>query len=320
MAKIARFNGNLRAFGADAVGTERTVFGDELTQSDVLDDNLTADFFRGWGILAPGEKPPKQFFNGMTFSVSQILAYLHQMGIAEWNTNQEYHQGARAIGSDFSLYKLESVSDTGTDPVGDLTGAWVSDDISRYLGSGDFYTDSGAANAYVLTPTTGKVGPSGYSDGMRVRFIANNNNTGIAVTVNVNGLGVKSIVRANGSAPYADLIDGRTEIVFDLGNDRFELVDSDHAMISTAGYQKFSNGIVIQWGISTGVTSGSSVPITFPIAFPNDVFRISVTGRSSTFTSSLSGIVANETATGFDLGSFSSVGLTRSYDWIAIGY
>ena len=89
MAKINRYNGNVQAFGSTATGAERTVFGDELTQSDTLDNNITADYLRGWGILAPGSKPPKQFFNGIHFTQSQFVAYLHQMGVAEWNGEQE---------------------------------------------------------------------------------------------------------------------------------------------------------------------------------------------------------------------------------------
>jgi hypothetical protein len=41
MAKITRYSGDFKAFGIDAQGTERTVFGG-VTQSDVLTDNLTS--------------------------------------------------------------------------------------------------------------------------------------------------------------------------------------------------------------------------------------------------------------------------------------
>jgi len=51
MGKIDRYNGNLEAFAADALSTERTIFGD-TAQSDTLDDNITTDFLRGWGLSA----------------------------------------------------------------------------------------------------------------------------------------------------------------------------------------------------------------------------------------------------------------------------
>jgi hypothetical protein len=139
MAKIARYNGDLKAFGADSLGTERTVFGDELTQSDTLDANITADYLRGWGILGAGEKPPKQFFNGMTFTVSQLLAYLHQMGVAEWNVNQEYHADSIATRSGL-LYQSKTNTNTGNDPATDTTN-WklVSEVVNQnFIINGDF--------------------------------------------------------------------------------------------------------------------------------------------------------------------------------------
>jgi len=54
MAKIDRYNGNLEAFAADALSTERTIFGD-TAQSNTLDANITADFLRGWGIVGVNE-------------------------------------------------------------------------------------------------------------------------------------------------------------------------------------------------------------------------------------------------------------------------
>ncbi|OQY25511.1 MAG: hypothetical protein B6244_14945 [Candidatus Cloacimonetes bacterium 4572_55] len=118
MAKINRLDGNVEAFGSSAVGVERTVFGDETTQSDTLDENVTADFKRGWGILAAGAKPPKQFFTGLAFTIMQFVAYLHQIGVPEWNNNQEYHTGSFAnVGG--ILYVSQTDTNTGNDPSAD---------------------------------------------------------------------------------------------------------------------------------------------------------------------------------------------------------
>jgi hypothetical protein len=86
----------------------------------------------------------------------------------------------------------------------------------------DFFTDSGVADAYVLSGSFGMVSPDAYVDGMLVRFIAGNTNTG-ASTVNVSGIGVKNIKLSNGTDPKAGDIDGRLELVYDLANDWFEL-------------------------------------------------------------------------------------------------
>ena len=70
--------------------------------------------------------------------------------------------------------------------------------IAIYAAGGDFYTDSGAVNAYVLTPVGAKVSPSSYFDGMRIRFLPDTSNNS-ASTVNVNGIGAVSIKRPDGT-------------------------------------------------------------------------------------------------------------------------
>lgn len=70
--------------------------------------------------------------------------------------------------------------------------------ITGYAAAGHFYTDGGAANAYSLTAVGGKQGLhalSANTDGALVRFRPANNSTLAAPTVNVNGLGAKTITR-----------------------------------------------------------------------------------------------------------------------------
>lgn len=95
--------------------------------------------------------------------------------------------------------------------------------IAGYVANGTFYTDSGAADAYVLSVIGSKQAPPAYTDGFAVSFIAGNDNTG-ASTINVAGLGVKNIKLADGSDPDAGDISGRTQCVYDSGNDWFELI------------------------------------------------------------------------------------------------
>lgn len=95
MAKITRYQGDLEAFGSNAVGQERVIFGDtNATQSDDLTDNITAALLRGWGALALGNKPPREWFNSVHWVSTQLSAYLHQMGVAEWHVDQEYYGGS----------------------------------------------------------------------------------------------------------------------------------------------------------------------------------------------------------------------------------
>ena len=89
--------------------------------------------------------------------------------------------------------------------------------VAAYAAGADFYVDSGAADAYVLSAVGSKQAPEAYFNGMRVRFRPTNANTG-ASTINVNSLGVKNIKLADGSAdPLADDIGTATdtEAVYD---------------------------------------------------------------------------------------------------------
>lgn len=62
----------------------------------------------------------------------------------------------------------------------------------------DYFIDSGIADAYVLSITGNFKSPTQLFEGMKIRFKALHSNTG-ASTINVAGLGVKNIKRADGS-------------------------------------------------------------------------------------------------------------------------
>lgn len=88
------------------------------------------------------------------------------------------------------------ITNTGqTLSAGDLTQ--LIKGIAKYVASGTFYIDSGAANAYVLSNVDTLSTFGSYTDGMQCRFVADNTNTG-ASTVNVDGIGVVPIVKLNG--------------------------------------------------------------------------------------------------------------------------
>lgn len=123
MAEITR-PGNVQAFAFLATPGERTVFGDTV-QSDALADNLNSDFFAGWenGVDASGF-PPRQFFNAVGYTATQLIAYMFQRGIPQWDVAQEYYHPAFVTGSDNKLYA--SVQDnTGQDPTTDGGTNWI---------------------------------------------------------------------------------------------------------------------------------------------------------------------------------------------------
>ena len=123
MAKITRYNGNLLSFGVNSTGVNRTVFGD-TTQSDALDDNINADYLLGWEIVEVNEAPTKQDFNALGYTLGQLLAYLHQVGVAEWDAAQEYHTPSVTNRSGV-LYISQTNDNTGNDPATDDGTNWL---------------------------------------------------------------------------------------------------------------------------------------------------------------------------------------------------
>lgn len=94
--------------------------------------------------------------------------------------------------------------------------------IAVYAAGGDFYTDSGAADAYVLSAVGSKQSPPAYFNGMKIRFLPSNANTGPA-TVNVATLGVKSLVRTDGNPLVASDMQAGVPYSFqyDIGSGKF---------------------------------------------------------------------------------------------------
>ena len=90
---------------------------------------------------------------------------------------------------------------------------------ARYSSAGNFFTDSGTANAYVLSPVSpfkspvSSVATETYFNGMVIRFITPNPCSG-ASTVNVNNAGSKSLVKSSGSALTSGDIPANTEVEF----------------------------------------------------------------------------------------------------------
>ncbi len=114
----------------------------------------------------------------------------------------------------------QSLDATGTD-LSQMAKA-----AANYAAASDFYADTGAADAYVLAAIAPYQAATAYVDGMRVRFVPDNANTG-ASTVNVSALGAKDIKKTGGTVALAasDLPTARlVEITYLAGPDAFTLV------------------------------------------------------------------------------------------------
>ena len=122
---------------------------------------------------------------------------------------------------------------------------------ARYSSAGNFFTDSGTANAYVLSPVSpfkspvSSVATETYFNGMVIRFRAGNACSG-ASTVNVNNAGSKSLVKSSGSALTTGDIPANTEVEFVYNGTNFvQSLGKVPATTTTQGVAFLSNPITI---------------------------------------------------------------------------
>lgn len=113
--------------------------------------------------------------------------------------------------------------------------------IAIYVANGNFYSDGGAADAYVLSTIGGKQSITAYLDGVEINFIADNSNTG-ASTVNVNAIGVVDLRDSSGTALSGGEIQAGNFIkaVFNLVAGNFRLVLSN-ASLTNQGLTSYNS-------------------------------------------------------------------------------
>lgn len=136
MSKIARYQGNVRAFASDAQGLERTVFGG-TNQADDLTSQITASFLRGWGIVGASEHPSLEDFNAAMYAMSQFIAYQHQIGVPEWHSEQEYHIGSICTHDGESYQSLQNANVGSQPPSAKWTPVLTSKNGLSNLGLGE---------------------------------------------------------------------------------------------------------------------------------------------------------------------------------------
>jgi hypothetical protein len=109
---------------------------------------------------------------------------------------------------------------------------------ARYSSGGQFFTDSGTANAYVLSPVSPFKSPvssgagEGYFNGMIIIFRAGNANSG-ASTVNVNSAGVKNLKKANGTDVATGDILTNSDVTFRYDGTDFVKVENINQATAT---------------------------------------------------------------------------------------
>jgi hypothetical protein len=160
--KITRYNGDLAAFASAASVGNRFVFG-TMSASNDLTTNINSNFLAGWedGLDINGY-PTEQWFNAVSFTNGQLLAYLHQVGMAEYNAAQSYYIGSYCNYNGV-LYASQTDSNVGNTPssnpsqwrsVGASGLAW---DTTQTYNAGDFVSYAGVLYASLIANNSANI-------------------------------------------------------------------------------------------------------------------------------------------------------------------
>lgn len=143
-SKIERLDGEFEAFASQPHENEKTVFGGG-PDSGSITDNITPEYRRGWGIVGVNDAPTMQDFNALGFLTTQVLAYLHQVGVPHWHAAQGYQHGALAIHGG-ELWQARSAT-INQPPPPENPADWVR--LSKSPLTGDITVTVGAGGDYL---------------------------------------------------------------------------------------------------------------------------------------------------------------------------
>ncbi len=198
--------------------------------------------------------------------------------------------------------------------------------MANYAHVSTFYTDSGIADAYILSPISNFKGLTALAEGAGIRFRASNPNNG-AATANVNGLTPVAIKKEDGITDLdaGDILtdqdtylryDGSVWILISRVTDG-DFLNSK----SASGYTYQPNGLLLQWG-STEIMPGTSPLINLPISFTTSNLIVFTTFEALNTDTSTGvnaiGQVYSKSVSNIQIRNLDSV--NHAFSWFSIGY
>lgn len=119
--------------------------------------------------------------------------------------------------------ELEGLIEKGGLTPNDTDLTQVAKAVSQIVADGDFYTTGGTADAITLSAVSPRIAPTVLTNGLKARFISASDNTG-AVTVNLGGLGAKTVYKRGANLVAGDIKTGGIyELVYVSANSAFEI-------------------------------------------------------------------------------------------------
>jgi len=103
------------------------------------------------------------------------------------------------------------------------------------------------------------------------------------------------------------------------GIDLSSFLEDDGKSLTLNGYQRLSNGLILQWGYRSNLGNQSPKVITFPISFPNECLSIANSSNTSVASYANTTMIYNKSNNGFTITAWSTDSGIDSH-WLAIGY
>jgi len=188
--------------------------------------------------------------------------------------------------------ELEAVQTSSGQTSSDAVLNQVSIGVSRYAAN-NFYIDSGAADAYVLTLAASFTNPVSatiaYFTGMTIRFRAGNANSG-ASTVNVNGAGSKNLKKEDGSTDLTagDILTTK-DCTFRYNGTSFVLVQDIRPATATnqgVAYLTPNKNVIINGNFSINQRVVSGTVVLTAGSYGHDRWKAGASGCTYTFATS----------------------------------
>lgn len=179
---------------------------------------------------------------------------------------------------------------------------WISDEL-----------DSGTPYAY----DTGAI--VRYTDGLNYVSLVDSNTGEPSVSSDWEQFDASGLVKTTGDQSIAGVKTFTESPIVPTPTTDYQVATKEYvdgtSTVSASGYKIFPDGLIMQWASATSSSSGTQA--TYPIAFPNGVFSISL-GDRGTSSGDVNAVSADPTESNSYVTLYSSV--TSTVYYIALGY
>jgi hypothetical protein len=254
------------------------------------------------------EIPPYQWENFIQNRQDEMLAYLNERGIPEWDNRTDYIAGKSYVqGSDGRVYKSVSASGPTTtvqDPVTDSTDTYWTiafADVGAFLDqtAGDARYAQLANNGSDYNAATFRTNISVYSKAETYTKTEVDGKTTIASALQAQELTSNTVLLT--PSRLADAFKGANQT------------------LNTTGFSKMPGGLIIQWGLSASMSGNGSTTVTLPIAFPSVCVSAVASLVGGTNIADKDALIGSVSTTQIVIQNNGSNSSNTAY-WIAIGY